>query len=248
MNDLDYKRFYDRVGKANGWDFSKLKVISEGVLWDFNEEVNKKSHQSHILLDLGTGGGENVLAMASLFQFLVGIDLSSDMIETAQNNLKKSNISNVRFSNMSTNEIKFPAGFFDIITCRHAPFNAMEVAKVLKENGYFITQQVGENDKINLIETFNRGQGLGENGSMLTHYVEELNEAGFSKIEPFEYNAVEYYERPEDLIFLLRHTPIIPDFGEKAGDFEVLNDFMENNRTEKGIRTNSERFLIIAKK
>src|SRR5690625_1974275 len=95
LNELDYTCFYDRVGKANGWDFSKLTVTSEGVLWDYHEEIKKKSHQSHILLDIGTGGGEKVLKMASSFLFLVGIDLSSSMIKTAKMNLNKSHISNV---------------------------------------------------------------------------------------------------------------------------------------------------------
>lgn len=25
MNELEYKNFYDKVGRLNGWDFSKIK-------------------------------------------------------------------------------------------------------------------------------------------------------------------------------------------------------------------------------
>ncbi|WP_100407727.1 class I SAM-dependent methyltransferase [Bacillus solitudinis] len=248
MNELDYKSFYDKVGKTNGWDFSKLKVSLEGALWDFNEEIKKKSKPSDILLDIGTGGGENVLTIASSLLFLVGIDISTGMIETAQNNLMKSSISNVRFSQMSSDELKFPARFFDVVTCRHAPFSSIEIAKVLKKGGYFLTQQVGERDKINIKKAFNQGQLVEENEALLTRYVRELKETGFSEVEYLEYDANDYYQRPEDLIFLLKHTPTIPNFGEENHDFEILNDFIENNRTEKGIRTNSKRFLIIAKK
>jgi ubiquinone/menaquinone biosynthesis C-methylase UbiE len=248
MKEFDYKRFYDRVGKTNGWDFSQLKVKSEGVLWDFNEEITKKSQTSDILLDIGTGGGENVLSIASSFLVLIGIDVSKYMIETAQSNLKKTDVSNLRFLHMSSDELQFPNEFFDIITCRHAPFSSVEMARVLKKGGYFITQQVGEDDKLNIKKAFNRGQEAKENGDLLKRYVRELKETGFTEVQFFEYNATEYYERPEDLLFLLKHTPTIPNFGAEPRDFEILENYIECNRTEKGIRTNSSRFLITAKK
>ncbi len=52
----------------------------------------------------------------------------------------------------------------------------------------------------------------------------------------------------EDLIFLLKHTPIIPNFGEEEEDFNILQKFIKANSSEKGIRTNSKRFMIIAVK
>lgn len=248
MNETDYKSFYDKVGKTNGWDFSKLKVRFEGALWDFNEEIKKKSRSSDILLDIGTGGGENLLTIASSFLFLTGIDLSYEMIGSAQTNLKKAGVSNVRFSQMSSDKLEFPAEYFDVVTCRHAPFSSIEVARVLKKDGYFLTQQVGERDKVNLKRAFKRGQVLEENGVLLARYVQEIEELGFSKVQHFEYDATEYYQRTEDLIFLLKHAPIIPNFGEEVNDFELLAHFIKENLTEKGIRTNSNRFLIIARK
>lgn len=59
---------------------------------------------------------------------------------------------------------------------------------------------------------------------------------------------VNNYRTPEDLIFLLKHTPIIPNFGEEAEDFTILQSFIDVNSSEKGIRTNSKRFMIIAVK
>ncbi|MBO0992815.1 class I SAM-dependent methyltransferase [Bacillus sp. SD088] len=247
MNDIEYQLFYEKVGRTNGWDFSKLKVQSEDVLWDFNEVVKGKSKPSDILLDIGTGGGENLLYLAPEFLFLVGIDLSSSMIETAQANAKKSVVPNVRFSHMTSEDLQFPSDFFDIVTCRHAPFSATEVAKVLKKDGYFFTQQVSEGDKINIKTAFNRGHFIEEDGTLLKRYVRELKASGFSEVSFFEYNSTDYFQRPEDLIFLLTHTPTIPYFGEQPKDVEILNDFMTNNQTEKGIQTNSKRFLIIAR-
>jgi ubiquinone/menaquinone biosynthesis C-methylase UbiE len=249
MNELEYKNFYDKVGKLNGWDFSRLKFNSEGVKWDLYEEVTKRCKRSDILLDIGTGGGENVLRIKSSLFFLVGIDISSGMIETAQSNLRKSGVSNVRFFQMSSDKLQFPADLFDIVSSRHAPFNSIEVAKLLKKGGTFLTQQVSEDDKLNLKRAFGRGQSFKEeDGALKERYIRQLKKAGFSEVQSFDYNAIEYYQRPEDLIFLLKYTPIIPKFGETKQDFDILKNFIENNRTKKGICTNSKRFLIIANK
>ncbi|RKL65183.1 SAM-dependent methyltransferase [Salipaludibacillus neizhouensis] len=248
MKPLDYKSFYDKVGKANGWDFSKLKLVSEGAKWDFNEEIMKRSKASDILLDIGTGGGENVLNLAPSLFLLVGIDISVGMMKTAQSNLLKSEVLNVRFSHMSSEHLLFPTDFFDLVSCRHAPFSSTEVDRVIKKGGYFLTQQVGEGDKLNVKKAFNRGNVVEEYGALKKRYVQELKEVGFSEVQSFEYNSTDYFQRPEDIIFLLKHTPTIPNFGQEKTDFEILDDFIKNNRTEKGIRTNSKRFLIVAKK
>ncbi|MEM1501785.1 class I SAM-dependent methyltransferase [Domibacillus sp. 8LH] len=246
MNELD---FYEKIGKINGWDFSNLQVTTEGVKWNFYEEVMKRSQRSDILLDVGTGGGENILKIATSFLFLVGIDLSSGMIETAQSNLRKLNALNVRFSQMSAEDLQFPAGFFDVISSCHAPFVSTEIARVLKTGGTFLTQQVSEADKLNLKTAFGRGQSLGKlDGTLKEKYIKELREAGFTDVQSFEYDATDYYQRPEDLIFLLKHTPIIPDFGQGEKDMDILRNFIQRNKTEKGIRTNSKRLLIIATK
>ncbi|MEI5907893.1 class I SAM-dependent methyltransferase [Bacillus spongiae] len=249
MNEMEYKEFYDKVGKINGWNFSKLKCTSEGVKWDFYEQVLNQCKHSDVLLDIGTGGGENVINIASSLNFLVGVDISSGMIETAQTNLKKSDVSNVRFCQVSSADLQFPDEFFDIVSCCHAPFDSKEVSKVLKKGGTFLTQQVSEEDKLNLKQAFGRGQSLKEKDGMLkAQYMKELQEAGFSDVKAYDYNANNYYHRTEDLLFLLMHTPIIPNFGKRHHDMEIVKKFIEENRTKKGIRTNSKRFMIIAKK
>ncbi|MNW59377.1 hypothetical protein D3C74_372900 [compost metagenome] len=107
---------------------------------------------------------------------------------------------------------------------------------------------MSENDKSNIKEAFGRGQAFGAKAGTLQHqYLTELSKAGFSDIQSFESNVIEYYQTAEDLIFLLKHTPIIPDFGRTEADFQILQQFIMENQTEKGIRTNSERFIITAK-
>lgn len=247
MNDLDYDKFYDRVGKINGWDFSKINVLTEGVKWDYQQEILKRAHPTNLLLDIGSGGGENLETLAAFFAFIVGIDQSGGMIKTAQKNSMLANNKNIRFCQMSSSFLQFPHEFFDIVTCRHAPFHPEEVAKVLKKGGYFITQQVSEADKLNIKQAFHH-QHKDINGRLQARYIDELKHAGFSIVRSDEYNATEYYQSPEDLLFLLKHTPIIPHFAEEKHHFKIFEEFLTNNTTSRGICTNSNRFLIIAKK
>lgn len=249
MNEINYEKFYDKVGKVNGWDFSNLQLTSEGAKWEFYEEVLKRARDTDVLLDLGTGGGENVLEIASSLLFLIGVDLSPSMVKTAQTNLFNSRTSNVRFAQMSSDDLLLPDQFFNIISCCHAPFHSREVERVLKEDGIFLTQQVSEADKLNLKKAFGRGQSYEDSDGLLKErYMRELKDAGFSEIQSFDYDATDYYQRPEDLLFLLTHTPIIPHFGEEERDYEIFNTFIEDNQTPKGICTNSKRLLIIARK
>lgn len=254
-NNIDYADFYERVGRTNGWNFSSMNVFSEKIGWNFYEEVVHHTQPSDLLLDIGTGGGEGILSIAEEALLLVGIDLAQGMIETAQQNLRAAGAhsagthSNVRFLQMDAEKLAFPDSFFNVVSSRHSRFSASEVFRVLDTGGIFLTQQVSEHDKSNISEVFGRGQSLGiQPGTLMERYKHELHEAGFHDIQAREYNVVEHYATPEDLLFLLTHAPIIPDFGKVETDVERFQQFVKKHRDEKGIRTNSARFMITARK
>lgn len=249
MHQMDYRAFYEQAGSLNGWNFSRLQVVEEGVRWDFFEEAAKRCTTSDLLLDIGTGGGERLLAASACALLAIGIDHSEAMIRTAAANLAASPASNVRFMRMEAEKLDFPDHFFNVITCRQSEFYAEEVRRVLVHGGVFLTQQVSEGDKSNIRHAFQERRAFGEkpDGTLQGRCLTELGEAGFTDLRCFEYDAEEYYGSVEDLIFLLKHTPIVPGFGEEESDFEILRKFVEQNRCEKGIRTNSKRFLIIAR-
>ncbi|GAS83815.1 class I SAM-dependent methyltransferase [Paenibacillus amylolyticus] len=249
-NKIDYADFYERVGRTNGWNFSSINVISEKIGWNFYEEVVRHTRSSDLLLDIGTGGGEAILSIAQEALLLVGIDLAQGMIEIAQHNLLAAGAHpNVRFLHMDAEKLAFPNYFFDVVSSRHSRFSTSEVFRVLDEGGIFLTQQVSEQDKSNISEAFGRGQSLGiQPGTLMERYKHELQKVGFQDIQAREYNVVEHYATPEDLMFLLTHAPIIPDFGKVETDFEQFQQFVKENHDEKGIRTNSARFMITARK
>ena len=93
-----------------------------------------------------------------------------------------------------------------------------------------------------------RGRAVSDDGTLKNTYMAELRDAGFHHVQAFDYDATEYYHSYRDLIFLLKNTPIVPNFGQVETDFAVVKQFIEKNQTNKGIMTNSKRFMIIARK
>lgn len=74
-----------------------------------------------------------------------------------------------------------------------------------------------------------------------------IKNAGFKILRTDTYNATEYYADMADLMFLLRNTPMIPDFDIEK-DERYLEEIEKKYKTKNGIKTNSLRFLIICKK
>lgn len=240
---------YESVGKDIGWDFSDVHVHTEGEKWNFYELVADRLNHDHLWLDLASGSGEKIIPHAERCCLLVGSDITNSMIEKANENIRKSGHGNIRFVQFDASvRIDFPDEFFDIITVRHGPFNPGEVARILKQNGVFLTQQVEYRDKENFRDYFGRHQMMESNSLSAAKHARSFKDLEFSDIFLDEYYADEYYEREEDILFLLQHTPIVPDFGQNRPDTDSLKSFVRDNKTEKGIRTNSHRSLLIAKK
>ncbi len=240
------KQFYDKIGKTIGWDFSsiKCKMIDNSHFQYFNE-INKECKEK-IILDIGTGGGEKILNNIKNAKLIIGTDFSKEMIKRAQENSKARN--DVMFFEMDSNEIKFPTGFFDIVSARHTPFNTNEVFRVLKNGGILISEQVDEDDCIDLKKIFGRGQGFAKKIKQREQDKINLINSGINDFEFYDIVQDEYYETEEDLLFLLNNTPIIPEFGKKENDYEKFNYYVEKNKTSNGIYLKRILYGLKAKK
>ena len=249
---MAYKEMYEQVGSVVGWDFGKIdkrkKVI--GKKWVFLEVVKGYVTDGTFLLDIGTGGGEKLLEVAKIAGKAYGIDNQQSMIDAANKNLAEMKMRNVEFKLADAKNLPFPQGYFDVVMCRHAPFYAQQVYRVMKSKGTFLTQQVhSEKDAINIKRVFGRGQGFGREreANPIRRYIRELKAAGFEILRRDTYNATEYYADMADLIFLLRNTPMIPDF-DIDKDRKCLEEIESKYARDDSIKTNSARYLIVCKK
>ena len=243
------KKFYESVGKKIGWDFSDLtsRTIVKNKKWNFYREVAKFLDKNKILLDIGTGSGEKLFNLTVKCNKIVGIDNSKAMIEKANKKLAAIGAKNIEFKFADANRLPFKTEEFDVVSCRHSPFNMKKVFGVLRKNGIFITQQVGERDKQNIKNVFGRGQSYNKkDGSLIEKYCGQAEKLGFKILRKDHYCATEYY-KSSDLVFLLENTPIIPNFNREK-NHKFFEEIIKKFNTKYGIKTNSCRYLLVLKK
>ena len=146
MND-----FYDYLIKEynapfEGWDFSYLseRMIEDPITWNYKSIVEKELLNKEVLLDMHTGGGEFLCSLSNLPPKTYATEGYGPNIPIAESRLLKKNITLKPIDGLKRMEIiPFADCFFDIIINRHGSYDIEELKRTLKQDGIFITQQVG---------------------------------------------------------------------------------------------------------
>lgn len=125
-----------------GWDFSHLngRWEDEKIPWDYKEIIDSYLKNQHKLLDMGTGGGEFLLTLAHPYHLTSVTEAYAPNLELCNTKLAPLGID---VQPCFQNNLPFVNNSFDMVINRHESFQVSEVARVLKQDGYFITQQIG---------------------------------------------------------------------------------------------------------
>jgi len=138
----------EKIAHIKGWDFSHIKnrYIEEDKLpWDFKALIKSYLTDEMSLLDMETGGGEFLLELQHPVSKTSAIEGYKPNVEFCKNKLLPLGIDFKEADGGSI--LPFDDKQFDIVTNRHGDYTCLEVKRVLKANGLFLTQQVGaEND------------------------------------------------------------------------------------------------------
>jgi SAM-dependent methyltransferase len=193
LNEL--KRLADSVGELRGWDFTPVRDARDPVPWDYAEVVSRYLRPTDHVLDVGTGGGERFLALAPRFGSGVGIDADPVMVRTSQENTPPSLADRVSFERMDAADLGFPDASFDVVLNRHAEVYVTEVARVLRPGGYFITQQVGRQNTLNVLAAFGWGpESFGDGWwQEMADLAEQFRQNGCPLVARAEYNVRTWY-------------------------------------------------------
>ena len=244
--------FYLNDSKKNftGWDFSYIadtgRMVETPLEWSYTTKILKKLRDADYLLDMGTGGGE----FLSLLQPLPANSFATEGYEpnlsVAKQRLEPLGVKVVKVED--DNKLDFKDDFFDLIINRHEEYSANEVKRVLKENGYFITQQVGGKNCIELNEILGASEDFGMTEWKLEYAVNEFQEIDLEVIEKHEdFPALRFYDIGA-IIYYLKAVPWqIPDFSvDKYYDsLKKIHDSIQ----EKGfIDIEEHRFMLLVKK
>ncbi len=245
LNDLILQ---DINQEFTGWDFSYLnqssRMVEFPLTWNYTIEILKHIKNVNSLLDMGTGGGEflKTLPLPTLTYATEGykpnIKIAKEFLEPLGVKV---------FSVFDDNHLPFNNNLFDLVINRHESYSPIEVKRIIKDKGIFITQQVGglNDQELNEYLKAEKSEYYDWN---LKKATDELISHGFNIIQHKEdITKTRFYDIGAICYYLKAIPWQIPNFSIQKYQNELINihNFIEK---EGYIDITCHRFLIIAQK
>ena len=148
-------------------------------------------HAGEKVLDLGSGGGIDVLLSARRVGptgFAYGVDMTDEMLELAEKNREKSGLTNVAFLKANIEEVPLPDGSVDVVISNcvinlstDKPAVLAEMFRVLTPGGRIGISDVVAEDHLSPAERAERGSYVGCIAGALSRieYLDGLSQVGF---------------------------------------------------------------------
>lgn len=232
----------DRASRFSGWVFPEIHVrdLEPGPQWDFIEVVRSRGVGCKAALDLGTGGGELLASIRpDLPDKVTATEEWAVNAPIASKRLAPLGVPVVRAKSV---RLPFRSGSFDFVMNRHEEFDPGEIDRVLMPGGSFITQQVGQHDRLELRPFFSR---MTDFGDLRSEYVAAFQRLGF-RVESAEHDHHVAYASLGEFAFMLAVAPWdIPEFDAER-DLDALLAFESEHGTEEGVVVTECRFLLVA--
>ncbi len=230
-----------------GWDFSYLRgrYEEEMLPWCYEEKVKAFLKPQVKLLDMDTGGGEFLLSLQHPYSLTAVTESYPPNVEHCQKWLAPLGIQVVKAD--SGGILPFAENQFDVVINRHGAYQIEEIKRVLKPNGFFITQQVGGSNARELSSFLcdhfnpqfprhnleNESQRFTQAGFRLMY-----QNQSYPKIRFFDVGALCYYVK--------RIPWEYPGFSVENA-YEKLLRLQDRIEKYGKIEATSHRFIIIAK-
>lgn len=230
-----------KIPNRSGWDFSFMKKKRQTVPWKYENVVSLYLNESFNILDVGTGGGEKLKQFAELVKTATGVDVDPRMIEVTNS----SSATNTKFL-CDDEKLSKVDDTFDVILNRHAPYNLSAIQKKLKPGGLFITQQVGEKNMENILDSL----GI-KHDSKPTISINDFDNTGLKLISFMEYDVRYEVLDEESLFFWLNALDILgsgKDINKTLTKIDKVNKLMSEGVKDGVFVTNEHRYLAIAEK
>lgn len=246
----DFDRLVAEAEGANfsGWDFSWLegRWIDEPPPWDYDQRVCAALVGAQSLLDLGTGGGEHLAALAPLPPDTWATENYPPNMPIARARLESLGVRVV--TGVPDNALPFPDERFDLVINRHESFDAAEVCRILKPRGRFITQQVGGRDSLRLNELLQDQVAFEFINWGLAAAVQQIEDAGLCMVEQIEAFPETRVADIGAVVYYLRAAPWQIENFTVEGYRNKLLALHRLILDEGGLTLTSHRFLIQAVK
>lgn len=231
-----------------GWNFEYLKdrMAGEPLPWDFDQLVRDHLNATSQLLDMGTGGGERLARYGHRNQLTAVTEGWDKNFRYLEETLAPKGVE-VRFVK-EDDQLAFADERFDLVTNAHESFSSTEVFRVLKPGGFFLTQQVGDLNGLQLASRLLPGYRHRDFNFHLNVVRSELEKVGFKFHFADEWFPQQVFLDMEALVYYCRTIPWeFPDF-EVEKHFSQLLSFEDELTRHGKIMNQQHRFVLIAEK
>ena len=195
-------KFYDVTERGALPDEAVLASLGCG-----NPTAVADLHEGETVLDLGSGGGIDVLLSAQRVGptgFVYGLDMTDEMLELARENARKADAGNVEFLKGFIEDIPLPDATVDVIISNcvinlstDKPRVIGEMFRTLRPGGRLGISDIVAADELSPEDRAERGSYVGCIAGALSigEYVDQLCAAGFAEIsiEPTHEAADQMY-------------------------------------------------------
>jgi SAM-dependent methyltransferase len=203
-----------------GWNFEYVtkagRMVEAPVKWNYYNIVLPYLLRAGTMLDMGTGGGEVLSRFQPLPPLTYATEQYQPNIAVARERLEPLGVKVFEIEEEKeppfNTSLPFDDGFFDLVISRHEAYYPQELLRILKPEGMFITQQVGNIGLINL-KQFLSGKPEIDTNWNLKSAVEELESVGFQILEQKEdIQFYRFYDIGAVAYFMKAIPWIIEDF------------------------------------
>lgn len=235
----------------SGWNFSYLsdRVVNGPLTWSYKSKILPMIRFVDSLLDMGTGGGEFLASLMPLPTHTCATEGYEPNISVARNLLEPLGVKVFHYD--YDNDLPFDDEKFELIINRHESYSPIEVFRLLKPGGIFITQQVGvKNDsKLRFILT-NKEDFENNVEWKFENVVKKLELTGFQITESQENITPTRIYDVGAIVYYLKAIPWeLPGFSVDIYYDKLVE--IHNHISKHGyldLDGNNHRFLISAKK
>lgn len=237
----------EKAAQIHGWDFSHIygRYEEENDLpWDYEGLVRSYLKSDLKIMDYDTGGGEFLLSLNHPYDKTSATEGYPPNVKLCEETLLPLGIDFKECNDPSG--IPFENEAFDLIINRHGDFNAAEIFRLLRPGGIFITEQVGEDNDRDLVETVLPGTPKPFPHLNLAEQRENFENAGFKILQGEEaYRPIKFYDVGAFVWFAHVIEWEFPGFSvDKC--FDRLLKMQEIIDTEGKVEGTIHRYLIIA--
>lgn len=239
----------EQIAHIHGWDFSHIDGRHRedtDFSWDYRQVIGQYLTPEKKLLDIDTGGGELLLSLGHPYENTAATENYPPNVQLCKETLLPLGID---FRQADGNgEMPYPDECFDVVIDRHGDFNPVEIYRVLKQGGVFISQQVGAENDRELVELLCGNIPMPFPEQYADKAGKKLQNAGFTILRQEEaFRPIRFYDVGA-LVWFARVLPWeFPDFSVDTHLEKLLS--AQRILEETGcIAGRTHRFLIVAKK